>query len=123
MNSQLNPSTLSAIDFELLRGTHEDLRYRAETYPAEVEALVHAHHRHLHDRPALAAVVALRSLLRIEMNKHRGLPHTRPQSINGRNLNTLPNFTQYQMFALANRTCNSCIRSTLGPLFHLTELC
>jgi hypothetical protein len=40
----------------------------------------------LHDRPALAAVVALRPLISIEMNKHCGLPHTRLAALTDENL-------------------------------------
>ena len=62
---------LSRSNLQFLGRTAEGLRHRPEAYQAEIDRLIHANHRHMHDCAGCTAIVALRTFIRIEMDKHR----------------------------------------------------
>jgi hypothetical protein len=65
---------LCGMNPELFRSAAKGLRHRSETHDAEADGLIHAHHIHMHNGPAITAVVALRHFVRIKMDKHCQLP-------------------------------------------------
>jgi hypothetical protein len=62
---------LSRSNLQFLGRTAEGLRHCPEAYQAEIDRLIHANHRHMHDCAGCTAIVTLRTFIRIEMDKHR----------------------------------------------------